>query len=158
MQDVEGLATKILESMYGTTLKFSSRGKRTVKVTLNIRQSMAVVVDGTTTGTPYRGHQSSRERKTKSSAEKHRSRTADAAEYGVFDDATLLEQSEYPSIYDGVKGSWLAHHRSAKLGAQRYRREQLIEMVQRSLAENLSFQNQRFVKRYFYRHIQSCII
>lgn len=140
--DVEGLATKILESMYGTTLKFSSRGKRTVKVTLNIRQSMAVVVDGTTTGTPYRGHQSSRERKTKSSAEKHRSRT-DAAEYGMFDDATLLKQSEYPSIYDGVKGSWLPHHRSSKLGAQRYRREQLIEMVQRSLAENLSFQNQR---------------
>lgn len=140
--DVEGLATKILESMYGTTLKFSSPGQRTVKVTLNIRQSVAVVVDGTTTGTPYRGHQSSRERKTKSSVDRHRGR-ADSAEYGVVDDVKLLEQSDYPSIYDGVKGSWLPHHRSAKLGAQRYRREQLIEMVQRSLAENLSFQNQR---------------
>ncbi|KAL4120412.1 hypothetical protein QTP88_013109 [Uroleucon formosanum] len=138
--DVEGLATKILESMYGTTLKFSSRGQRTVKVTLNIRQSVAVVVDGTTTGTPYRGHQSSRERKTKS--DRHRGKT-DTTEYGVVDDATLLEQSGYPSVYDGAKGSWLPNHRSVKLGAQRYRREQLIEMVQRSLAENLSFQNQR---------------
>jgi len=126
--------------MYGTTLKFSSRGQRTVKVTLNIRQSVAVVVDGTTTGTPYRGHQSSRERKTKS--DRHRSRT-DATEYGVVADGTLLEQPDYPSVYDGGKGSWLPHHKSAKLGAQRYRREQLIEMVQRSLAENLSFQNQR---------------
>ncbi|XP_025202614.1 protein naked cuticle homolog 1-like isoform X2 [Melanaphis sacchari] len=140
--DVEGLARKILESMYGTTSKFSSRGQRSVKVTLNIRQSMAVVVDSTTTGTPYRGHQSSRERKTKSSADRHRNKI-DAAESGVFDDATLLEQSGYPLVYDGVKGSWLPHHRSSKLGAQRYRREQLIEMVQRSLAENLSFQNQR---------------
>jgi len=125
-------------------LKFSSRGHRTVKVTLNIRQSMAVVVDGTTSGTPYRGHQSSRERKTKSSTDKHRGRTdkSEAVDY-----ATLLEQPGYPSVYDGVnKGSsWPPHHRSAKMGAQRYRREQLIEMVQRSLAENLSFQNQRYV-------------
>jgi len=142
-RDVEGLATKILESMYGTTLKFSSRGQRTVKVTLNIRQSVAVVVDGTTTGTPYRGHQSSRERKTKSSTDRHHRSKTDAVESGMFDDATLLEQSGYPSVYDGVKGSWLQHHKSAKLGEQRYRREQLIEMVQRSLAENLSFQNQR---------------
>ncbi|KAL5245218.1 hypothetical protein ACI65C_012628 [Semiaphis heraclei] len=138
--DVEGLATKILESMYGTTSKMSSRGQRTVKVTLNIRQSVAMVVDGSTSSTPYRGHQNSRERKTKS--DRHRDRT-DATEYGVVEDSTLLDQPDYPSIYDGVKESWLPHHRSAKLGAQRYRREQLIEMVQRSLAENLSFQNQR---------------
>jgi len=103
-------------------------------------------VDGSTTSTPYRGHQNSRERKTKS--DRHRDRT-DATEYGVVEDSTLLEQpADYPSIYDGVKESWLPNHRSAKLGAQRYRREQLIEMVQRSLAENLSFQNQRYVMSY----------
>lgn len=128
------MATKILES----TLRYSSRSQRTVKVTLNIRKSVPLVVDNMmTTGMPYRGHQSSRDRKTKSSADRHRGKT-DAVQSEAIDGPLLLQ---HPSVYDGIKGSW-PHHKSAK----RYRREQLIEMVQRSLAENLSFQNQRYTK------------
>lgn len=47
-----------------------------------------------------------------------------------------------PSAYV-VKGS-SSRKRRDKPGAQRYRHEQLIEMVQRSLAENLSFQTERY--------------
>jgi len=49
------------------------------------------------------------------------------------------------SVYGEIKGSPLPNHHRVKSGAQRYRRDQLIEMVQKSLAENLSFQNQRYI-------------
>lgn len=139
LQDIEGLASKILESMYGTTIKFSSRGQRTVKVTLNVRQSTAV--QGGTGTMPSWSHQlqGSRERKNKpSSADKadqqQHNKTTNATESPAANDADC-------PVY-GVKGS--PHHK-VKPGAQRYRRDQLVEMVQRSLAENLSFQNQRYL-------------
>lgn len=110
--------------MYGTTLKFSSRGQRTVKVTLNVRQSTAAVaVDRS--GCGYYGGD-------KQSSDKHYAKTT----------------AEGPAIAampaDGcpIYGKVPSYHR-VKPGEQRYRRDQLIEMVQKSLAENLSFQNQR---------------
>jgi hypothetical protein len=136
VQDVEGLALKILESMYGTTLKFSSRGQRTVKVTLNVRQSLAEYnAAAAANASPIRGHHlqpTVRERKSKTESRSRRDDRRTADDYDPVQDP---EYQEY-----GAKGS---PHQRIKSGAQRYRRDQLVEMVQRSLAENLSFQNLR---------------
>lgn len=135
-QDIEGLASKILESMYGNTVMFSSRGQRTVKVTLNVRQSSK----------PDSAPSSwSRERKGKSSADKLQDY------YGVdeIDGAAPAEhrqrRSSSPVYGDAEPLSPHRHHR-VKSGAQVYRRDQLVEMVEKSLAENLSFQNTRYEK------------
>lgn len=133
MQDIEGLASKILESMYGTTLKSSLEGQRTVKVTLNIRQSTGVQVDCTTaTMTPSWGHRNGRERKHKSSSDRrHHARARVSASKPVESDYLVYGLSGFPTHYD------------LKSGAEIYRRDQLVEMVEKSLAENLSFQNLR---------------
>lgn len=138
-QDIEGLASKILESMYGTTLKFSSRGQRTVKVTLNVRQSLAesnaaAAAAAAANTPPSRGHLQSRgrERKSKSSADSRSRRDGSRTAVDYVGEQDIEYQVQYDKGYQRIKS-----------GAQRYRRDQLVEMVQRSLAENLSFQNLR---------------
>lgn len=117
--------------MYGTTLKFCSRGQRTVKVTLNVRPSATAVIDGSPSSW---SHQSRGDRRNSRSSDKHYAKaTEEMVELQPI-------QSEGCPIYD--RGS----HYKVKSGAQRYRRDQLVEMVQRSLAENLSFQNQRWAQ------------
>lgn len=133
VQDIEGLASKILESMYGTTLNTSSPGQRTVKFTLKVQPSAGVQVDyGTTaTMTPSWGHRRSRDRKHRSSTDKkHRGRSRILAE---------PELAESDGLIYGVEES--PEHYKLEAGPQVYRRDQLVEMVQKSLAENLSFQN-----------------
>jgi len=134
VQDIEGLALKILESMYGTTAKMSSQGQRTVKVTLNIRPSSTVADNLPSPQNYHLSDGRERERKNRSSSMAHK-------QYGGTKAAVFVESmyadTGYPTYV--VKGS----RYRAKPGAQRYRHDQLIEMVQKSLAENLSFQNQR---------------
>lgn len=125
--------------MYGTTAKFSSRGQRTVKVTLNVRQS-AAMLDGNAMPSS-RSHmqqqqQSGRELKSKLSSEKLQR---------YYDKSRTFVDEQDSSVYGEINGSPSPNHHRVKSGAQRYRRDQLIEMVQKSLAENLSFQNQRYI-------------
>ncbi|XP_050539345.1 protein naked cuticle homolog 2-like [Daktulosphaira vitifoliae] len=132
--DIEGLASKILESMYGTTMKLAPEGKRTVKVTLNVRQS---ATDGQSSSIWSRRNPS-REKRHKSSRpdqSKHHRLVADTTESAA---VTHIEDS-CPVYAKPIT----KEHYKMKQGAQRYRRDQLVEMVSRSLAENLSFQNQR---------------
>lgn len=53
-----------------------------------------------------------------------------------------LRSSACP-FYSELKASSPYHHRIMQ-GTQWYERDQLIEMVQKSLVENLSFPNQRY--------------
>lgn len=123
--------------MCGTTLKFSSRGQRTVKVTLNIRQTAK---QQTAVGTAPKQLQrvtGGREL----SKKHHYGRTSQQYAAGVeIQPAAAKQRTAGCTVYgSGIKGVSASHHNRII----KYRREQLIEMVQRSLAENLSFQNQR---------------
>ncbi|XP_050432149.1 protein naked cuticle homolog 1-like [Adelges cooleyi] len=135
--DIEGLASKILESMYGTTMKFSAPGRRTVKVTLNVRQSATDVVDGCRPVPPPSWGSHHQQQKTPQRGER-RSKSDHHQKHRR--PAAVDQPCTPPPVY--VQGGSSASHR-VKQGAQRYRRDQLVEMVSRSLAENLSFQNQR---------------
>ncbi|VVC39476.1 Hypothetical protein CINCED_3A009429 [Cinara cedri] len=134
--DIEGLASKILESVYETTLKFSSRGQRTVKVTLNVRQ--------TASPQPVAGAAPVKQLQRivggrGSFKQNYYGRTSvDRTLPQYVGGGGELQPAARCPIYGVVKGGSSSHHIRTK-----YRREQLIEMVQRSLAENLSFQNQR---------------
>lgn len=57
------------------------------------------------------------------------------------------EPTESDCLIYGFSG--LPMHYKLKSGAELYRRDQLVEMVEKSLAENLSFQNLRYTYKSF---------
>lgn len=127
--------------MYGTTSKFTPQSQRVVKVTLNVKPSnVAVTVrDNNTTPSPKRSHRSGRERKgKKSSVGKPYAKIMAATE------SEPVAYAEYLAGYPIYNDHGLPYYR-IKPGAEWYRHDQLIEMVQKSLAENLSFQNSGYV-------------
>lgn len=155
MQDIEGLASKILESMYGTTAKFSSTGQRTVMVTLNVvRQSWPIV--GTDSGRSWSQLQSGRERKNRvlsAAADKQQSELMAVVEPGVaqpvatasvagsMSSELLLQSDDYPTHCPVKKIS--SHHRTKPEMRWYNKRDELIRLLQKNLAESLSFQNLR---------------
>lgn len=150
MQDIEGLASKILESMYGTTAKFSPGGQRTIIVTLNVvRQSWPIVV--TDSAQSWSQLQSGRERKNKVSStvtDKQQSElkavvepVATAAVAESVSSEMLLQSDDYPTHCPVKKIS--SHHRAKPEMRWYNRRDELIRLLQKNLAESLSFQNLR---------------
>lgn len=142
--------------MYGTTAKFSSTGQRTVMVTLNVvRQSWPIVA--TDSPRSWSQLQSGRERKNKVSAatdkksaatDKQQSElvavvdpVATASVAGSMSSELLLQSDDYPTHCPVKKVS--SHHRTKPEMRWYNKRDELIRLLQKNLAESLSFQNLR---------------
>lgn len=126
--------------MYGTTSKFASQSQRIVKITLNVKPSnVAVAVQDNSTPQPAR-------KRSRRSAGRERSKDKKSSVGKTYGKTMAAIESEpvqaYPAGYPIYSDHGLPYYR-IKPGAEWYRHDQLIEMVQKSLAENLSFQNPR---------------
>lgn len=130
--------------------------QRTVKVTLTVGQTPPPPQDGNAAPpSTWRHPAGDRERKSgpqsADETQHYYGNDRTTADGGGGDDDEPADRVAAPRrlrssvcpFYSELKASSPYHHRIMQ-GAQRYKRDQLIEMVQKSLAENLSFQNQRY--------------
>jgi len=153
--------------MYGTTAKFSSSGPRVVKVILNVKQS-SVPLNVKQSSVQLRdgGDTVAQPAWNRPQEDDSLEEKTDLPPLAIDDKLLLLKQTHFGDrirkaadiddgiataaalkhvvrpFYGEVKGSTSPNR--VKPDAHRYRRDQLVEMVQKSLAENLSFQNQRY--------------